>query len=159
QAAATELVGSKVDVIVALALPHALAAKAATRTIPIVFAGNDAVQLGLIASLARPGGNLTGIEWGDIDLAPKRVQLLKEAIPRTRRGALSPDPSFVLTQRWVAESQAPARGLNMQPQPVGPDVSQLDNAFATITASGADAVLVLSSPAYYPERRRIIELA
>jgi putative ABC transport system substrate-binding protein len=66
---ASELVGLKVDLIVALSVHPALAAKAATRTTPIVFAANDAVELGLVASLARPGGNLTGMDWRDIDWA------------------------------------------------------------------------------------------
>ena len=75
-ATATELVRLKVDVIVALSTGPALAAKAATQTIPSVFTANDTVEQGLVASLARPGGNLTGLDWGEIELIPKQLQSL-----------------------------------------------------------------------------------
>jgi ABC-type uncharacterized transport system substrate-binding protein len=92
QANATELVRLKVDVIVAVSTPPTLAAKAATQTIPVVFAANDTIEQGIVASLARPGGNLTGLEWAEVELAPKRVELLKETMPRIRRVAILVDP-------------------------------------------------------------------
>jgi ABC-type uncharacterized transport system substrate-binding protein len=94
QALATELVNLKADVIVTLSTPPTLAAKAATRTIPIVFPANDTVEQGLVASLARPGGNLTRLEWGETQLVQKRLQLLTEVIPRIRRVAILVDPDL-----------------------------------------------------------------
>jgi putative tryptophan/tyrosine transport system substrate-binding protein len=112
QANAAELVGLKVDVIVALSTPPALTAKAATQTIPIVFAANDVIHLGLVASLARPGGTLTGLEYGDLELAPKRLQLLKETIQRIRRVALLVDPDHQLSPRgWPRISRAQRRSV------------------------------------------------
>jgi ABC-type uncharacterized transport system substrate-binding protein len=158
QALATELVGLQVDVIVAPATPYALAAKAATQTIPIVAAGNDLVQMGIVASLARPGGNLTGVEWQHAEMAPKRLQLLKEAFPRIRRVAFL-FPNSPVAQRFLTATQAAARTLNVELQPVAADVDQLSQAFATITASHAEAVIVYSNGPYLVERKRIVELA
>jgi ABC-type uncharacterized transport system substrate-binding protein len=154
QALATELVGLQVDVIVAPGTPPALAAKAATQTIPIVAAGNDLVQMGIVASLARPGGNLTGVEWQHAEMAPKRLQLLKEAFPRIRRVAFL-FPNSPTSPRFLTSTQAAARTLNVELQPVNADVDQLSQAFATITASRAEAVLVVSDG----PRKRIVELA
>jgi putative tryptophan/tyrosine transport system substrate-binding protein len=159
QALAAELVGLKVDVIVAVSTPPTQAAKAATRTIPIVFAAGGAVEQGLIASHARPGGNLTGLDWGVMELAGKRVQLLKEALPRTTRVALLIDPDHQLARRWVAESQAGARALGVELQLVEARVNQLDDAFATMRAGRAEAVIVHGSPRYWAERKRIVALA
>jgi putative ABC transport system substrate-binding protein len=96
QANATELVRLKVDVIVAVSTPPTLAAKAATQTIPVVFAANDTIEQGIVASLARPGGNLTGLEWAEVELAPKRVELLKE----TMRGSGGSPYSSIPSTRW-----------------------------------------------------------
>jgi putative ABC transport system substrate-binding protein len=158
QALATELVGLQVDVIVAPGTPPALAAKAATRTIPIVFAANDVVEQGLVASHARPGGNLTGVDWQHAEMAPKRLQLLKEAFPRIRRVAFL-FPNSPVAQRFLTATQAAARTLNVELQPVDADVDQLSQAFATITASRAEAVIVISNGPYLAERKRIVELA
>ena len=159
QALATELVGLKVDVIVALSTPPTFAAKAATRTIPIVFAAADVVEQGHVASHARPGGNLTGLDWGVMELAGKRVQLLKEALPRTRRFALLIDPDHQLARRSVAESQAGAQAFGVELQLVEARVNQLDDAFAAMTAGRAEAVIVMGSPRYWVERKRIVALA
>ena len=159
QGNATELVGLKVDVIAAMSTPPALAAKAATRTIPIVFAANDVVEQGLVASHARPGGNLTGMDWADVELAPKRLQLVKEAIPRIRRIALLIDADYRMAQRMVALSQASAQALGVELQPIKAGLNELDEAFATMTASRADAVAVFGAAPYWFERRRIAELA
>jgi putative ABC transport system substrate-binding protein len=159
QGNATELVGLKVDVIAALSTPPALAAKAATRTIPIVFAANDVVEQGLVASHARPGGNLTGMDWADVELAPKRVQLLKEAIPRIRRVALLIDREYPMGPRVVALSQASAQALGVELQPIKAGLNELDEAFASMTASRADAVAVFGAAPYWFERRRIAGLA
>src|SRR5262245_50960934 len=101
QANATELVRLKVDVIVTMSGPPTAAAKAATQTIPIVFAATDPVGRGFIASLARPGGNLTGLDQNETGLYSKRVQLLKEVIPRIRRVAFLVDPDYPVARRAV----------------------------------------------------------
>jgi putative tryptophan/tyrosine transport system substrate-binding protein len=159
QGNATELVGLKVDVIVALSTLPTFAAKVATRTIPIVFAASDVVEQGLVASHARPGGNLTGLDWEVMELAGKRVQLLKEALPRIRRLAILVDPDHQLTRRWVAESQRGAQAVGVELQAVEARVNQLSDAFATMTASRAEAVIVTGSARYWAERKRIVELA
>src|SRR6266567_9235919 len=93
-ALATDLVSRKVDVIVTTAIPASLAAKNATSTIPIVFtAVNDPVGDGLVASLARPGGNLTGFSHLTAELAPKRLELLSELVPQARMIALLVNPN------------------------------------------------------------------
>src|SRR5271165_2128977 len=93
---AAELVGRKVDVIVAQADVSALAAKSATSTIPIVFVAGDPVAVGLVASLARPGGNLTGVSILTIELIPKRFELLSELVPRPSRSPCSSTPTMPL---------------------------------------------------------------
>jgi putative ABC transport system substrate-binding protein len=159
QANATELVRLKVDVIVALSTPPALAAKAATQTIPIVFAANDTVEQGLVASLARPGGNLTGLDYVDIELYPKRLQLLKEMMPRVRRVAMLVDPDLSWARRAVAQVQGAGRALGVEIQPIEARLDQLSDAFATMTAGRAEAVLIVTSARYWHERKRITELA
>jgi putative ABC transport system substrate-binding protein len=159
QGNATELVRLKVDVIVALSTPPTHAAKAATQTIPIVFAAGGAVEQGLVASHARPGGNLTGLDWGFVELAGKRVELLKETLPRIRRLALLVDPDHQLARRWVAESQKGARALGVELQLVEARVNQLDDAFETMSTGRAEAVIVQGSPRYWAERKRIVALA
>jgi ABC-type uncharacterized transport system substrate-binding protein len=159
QANATELVRLKVDVIVAVSSPPTLAAKAATQTIPIVFAANDTVEQGIVASLARPGGNLTGLEWAEMELAPKRVELLKEVMPRIKRVALLMDPDLSTARRWIAQTQAGGRALGIEIQPVEARVDRLGEAFARMTASRAEAVIIATSGRYWHERKRIAELA
>jgi putative tryptophan/tyrosine transport system substrate-binding protein len=153
------LVRLKVDVIVALSSPPALAAKAATQTIPIVFAANGTVEQGLVASLARPGGNLTGFDWAEIELFPKRLQLLKEVMPRIRRVAMLVDPDLSTARRVVAQVQAAGRALGVEIQPIEARVDQLSDAFATMTSSRAEAVVIFTSARYWHERKRITELA
>ena len=96
---AAELVRRRVAVIIAGAPPAALAAKAATTTIPVVFGvGDDPVKIGLVASLARPGGNLTGINFFSSEVAAKRMELLREIVPTIARVAVLVDPAFTLTE-------------------------------------------------------------
>ena len=114
-ALAADLVRRRVAVIVAGGVEAALAAKAATTTIPIVFAtGGDPVALGLVASLNRPGGNLTGSAFLEAELAPKQLQLLRELMPNAAVFGVLADPASRPTQSVFAELQAAARTLGLQ---------------------------------------------
>ncbi len=159
-ALAAELVGLKVDVILvsSLAIP---AARAATRTIPTImaFAVDDPVEEGWVASLARPGGNLTGVTLHAPELAGKRLELLKDVLPRMRRvGVLAwPRPGGL---GQVRAAEAAARSLSLQLHVVEvQETSQYDGAVETLKRDGADALLVLSSSTFFAERRRIADLA
>ena len=159
-ALAAELVGLKVDVILvsSLAIP---AARAATRTIPTImaFAVDDPVEEGWAASLARPGGNLTGVTLHAPELAGKRLELLKGVLPGMRRvGVLAwPRPGGL---GQVRAAEAAARSLNLQVQVVEVQATaQYDGAVETLKRDGADALLVLSSSTFFAERRRIADLA
>ncbi len=158
---AAELVQLKVDVIVTAGIPAALAAKRVTATIPIVVAGaSNLVGAGLVASLARPGGNLTGTDSLTADLSGKRLELLKEVLPKLARvGALwnQFNPGAIGT--WE-ETQAAARALRLQllSLPVrGPD--ELEGAFTTAVKGGAEALVVIQDTLTIAHRIRIAQLA
>src|SRR5205814_8467238 len=109
-ALAADLVTRKVDVIAAGGNPPARAAKSATSTIPIVFtSGDDPVEDGLVASLARPGGNLTGVSYLFVEMHPKRLELLSELVPQAGVIALLVNPNFSGAERIVGDVQAAAR--------------------------------------------------
>ena len=113
---AAELVRRRVAVIVAPSVTTVLAAKAATSTIPIVFlVGEDPVTLGLVDSLARPGGNLTGVNFFAVEVAAKRLELLRELVPGASRIAALFDPANAATTAREIEMAARARGLAVQP--------------------------------------------
>jgi putative ABC transport system substrate-binding protein len=157
---AAEIVHLKVDVIV-VANPEAIdAAKRATATIPIVMVGpGDPVRLGLIASLARPGGNLTGLSFISIELTGKRLELLKEAFPKISRVAVLRTPGAAQEQQ-VKEIEVVAQTLGIQVQYVhvqSPD--DFDNAFSAITKGRADALLILRSPLIRTHATRIMDFA
>lgn len=160
---AAELVGLKVNVIVAVATVPALAAKRATQTIPIVFTNvSDPVGSGLVASLARPGGNITGFTHLNAELMPKRLELLKEAVPKvTHVAALWHFGFDERTQRTMLKAtEAAARALGVQLQFLevrGPN--DFDGAFAAMTGERAGALIVLPSPLFNTEQRRIADLA
>ena len=158
EALATELVQLKVDVIVAWPLPSTRAAQRATRTIPIVFPiSGDPVGFGLVASLGRPGGNLTGLSAQGADFYVKLVELLKEAIPRVNRIAILMEPGASNTVPWITSSM---RVLRVQYQLVewrGPD--DLQRAFAAAAEGRADALLALENNETFAHRKRIVELA
>jgi putative ABC transport system substrate-binding protein len=161
-ALAAELVALKVDVIVAPSTPAAQAAKQATTTIPIVFAGAaEPVTDGLVVSLARPGGNLTGLSNVSADLVGKRLELLKQAVPKLTRVAVFWHPAPGRTDEdMLKTADAAARALGMQLQPVearGP--ADFDRAFADVARAGAGALTVLPIATFFSERRRIIEMA
>jgi putative ABC transport system substrate-binding protein len=130
-----------------------LAAKAATTTIPIVFgAGTDPVALGLVASLNRPGANLTGITGLSAELAPKQLQLLHELIPNAVRFGILVDPTFPVTPSLIADLQVGARSLGMQLIVVNARTnSDLETAFATFSRQRVGAVLA-SNGAFFSRR-------
>ena len=157
---ASEIVHLKVDVIVVANDQAIRAAKQATATIPIVMVGpGDPVGLGLIDSLARPGGNLTGLSFISIELAGKRLELLKEAFPKVSRVAILRTPAPVGEQQ-VKEAEVAAKALGIQVQSVqvqSPD--DFENAFLTITKGRAGALLILRSPLVRTHATRIMDFA
>ena len=160
-ALAADLVRRRVAVIVAAGTPAALAAKAATTTIPIVFAtGGDPVALGLVASLNRPGANVTGIANLAAELAPKRLQLLRELIPNAALFGVLADPAFPATQSTIADLQAAARTLGLQLVVVNARTdSDLETAFATFSQQRVGAVLVGNSNLYTRRTEQLAALA
>ena len=156
-ALAAELVRKRVAVIVAFSPPPALAAKAATTTIPIVFnSGDDPVRLGLVSSLARPGGNLTGINFFVGELAAKRLELLRELVPGAARIALLLDPSAgeitEITLRYV-ETAARAKGLQIQVLNVQTS-REINAAVASFGREQPDALFVGPGPLPAPAAPR-----
>jgi putative ABC transport system substrate-binding protein len=153
-----ELIRLKVDVIVAGNTAVAMAAKKATKTIPIVMAVvSDPVARGLIAGFARPGGNVTGLSPLTVELAAKQSQLLKETLPRVSRVAVLWNPSMPAAQRQLksVEAAAPALGLQLQLVPArGPD--EFDNAFAG-ARERAGAPHVLADPMFFLHRVRLAD--
>jgi len=158
---AAELVRLKVDVIVVGPPPVALAAKSATKTIPIVFAaGGSPVESGLVASLARPGGNLTGLATISPELSGKRLQLLKEAVPKASRVAVFWTPTNPAHGQALEVAEAAAQILRLQLQPVEyrtPD--DFESAFEAATRERASALMVLDDPISFSQRARIVGLA
>ena len=146
-ALAADLVRSRVDVIVARGVTPAAVAKAATTTIPIVFiAGADPVALGLVASLNRPGANVTGFTNLANEWAPKQLQLLRELRPNAATFGVLADPGFLPTQSVITNLQAAARTLGLQIVVVNAHTDRdLEPAFATFTQQRVGAVLVGTS--------------
>jgi ABC-type uncharacterized transport system substrate-binding protein len=161
-ALAAELARLKVDVYVTAATRPTLAAKEASGTTPIVMAEvGDPVALKLVASLARPGGNITGLTVYSSELTGKRLQILKEVVPRAFRiGALASPPSTIYGELFVRETEAAAGelGLQLRPQVAG-DPSEFESAFAAFSKEKVHAVIVQISPVFMDHRKRIIELA
>jgi putative ABC transport system substrate-binding protein len=158
---AADLVRRGVAVLVAAGTPEAPAAKAATTTIPIVFStGGDPVALGLVASLNRPGANITGIASLAGELAPKRLQLLRELIPNAARFGVLADPAFPVTQSTIADLQAAARMLRLQLVVVNASTDRdLEPAFATFSQQLVRAVLVSDSTFYTRRSEQLAALA
>src|SRR5262249_13290618 len=155
-ALAAELVQRRVAVIAAIGgIPAALAAKAATTTIPVVFlVGIDPVRLGLVASLARPGSNLTGINVLATELASKRLERLRELVPGAIRIAVLVDPTNVAgTESTLRDVEAAARALGLQIHVLNASTSlELDAAFATLVSERYDALVVGSTPFLFNRR-------
>src|SRR5262249_5367618 len=154
-ALATELVRRQVAVIVAGTTSAAFAAKVATTTVPIVFSSpRDPAGLGLVASLARPGGNLTSINWFTSELAAKRRELLQELVPGAARVALVVEPaSGRITEATVRDVEAAARTMRLQIRVLNANTSrEIDKAFATLASERPDALFVGSS-SFFSARR------
>jgi putative ABC transport system substrate-binding protein len=144
-ALAAELVQRRVAVIAAGAIPSVRAAKAATTTIPIVFVlAEDPVRLGIVTSLARPGGNLTGINFFASELAAKRLELLRELVPGAARVAVLVNPANSTTAESTLRGMEPAaRAMGLQVQVLNASSSrEIDAAFATLASERPDGVLV-----------------
>ena len=160
---AAELVRLKVEVIVAQGTPAALAAKHATTTIPIVMVGvGDPVGSGLVASLARPGGNITGLSNLSPELVRKQLEFLKDVLPTVSRVAVLWNPANPASHLMVRAADVAAQALGVQLHLVeargrGPDA--FDSAFAAMTNAHADALLVLADNIFFEHRRRLAELA
>ena len=146
---AADLVNSRVDVIATGGGPStALAAKGATSTIPIVFVtGTDPVELGLVESIARPGGNLTGVSLLFVELAPKRLDLLSELVPNAKVMALLVNPNNPNAEQTVREMHEAARAKGVQLHTLKAATErEIDTAFSTLTELFAGAVVVGSDP-------------
>jgi len=161
---AAELVRLKVDILVTDATPPTLAAKKATRTIPIVFAATaDAVGSGIVASLARPGGNLTGLSFLAPELVGKCLERLKEAVPRATRVAVLWHPGSLpeSTQRdMLKKAEVSAKALGMQLQLVeARSPADFDKAFSEMATGRATGMAVLTSIMFFNEQKRLVKLA
>ena len=161
---ATELVGLKVDLIVALATPAGRAEQQATTTIPIVVtAMGDPVRDGLVASLARPGGNITGTTFLGPELVPKRLSFLRELLPTISRVAVLWHPgafSEPTIREMLNEVAQAARTLGVQLQLVEVrSADEFDHALTTMVGARAEALFQFPSTLFFNERRRIVDLA
>jgi putative ABC transport system substrate-binding protein len=160
-ALAAEFVSRQVAVILAGSLPTALAAKAATSTIPIVFVmGADPVKLGVVASLNRPGGNVTGISQYYGALGAKRLELLRELVPSAAIIAIMSNPKNPNAEDHLGDVQAAAHTIGLQTRVVrASDEDQIDTAFATFLQQGARALLVADDAFFSVRRSQIVALA
>jgi len=160
---AAELVRLKVDLLVTAPAGSALAARKVTSTIPIVFIGeSDPVGTALVASLARPGGNVTGLADAHADLVPKRLELLKQVVPPASRVGILWNPANPSTapQLKTADAAAAALGLTVLPVAVkGPRSGDVDRAFATIEKEHVRSLLVIGDSTLGVQRDRIAELS
>jgi len=160
-ALAADLVGRKVDVIATFGTPGIQAAKSATSTIPIVFmGGGDLVAAGLVASLARPGGNLTGVSIMGPELNPKRLELLSDLVPQARVIALLVNPNSAAAEPTIrgVQEAARAKGLQLLILKAGTE-SEIDDAFATLIERHAGALLIGADPFFATRRDQLVALS
>jgi len=160
-ALAADLVGRKVDLIIATSPPGAFAAKSATSTIPIVFRGGaDPVGDGLVASLARPGGNLTGVSVLATEVTTKRLELLSELVPRAGVIALLVNPTNSSAERVIQEVQQAARAKGVQLSILKASTeNEIDAAFGSLNELAAGALLVGADPFLSGRREQLVALA
>jgi putative tryptophan/tyrosine transport system substrate-binding protein len=160
-ALAADLVGHKVDVIIAMGgTPPALAAKNATATIPIVFSSGDPVERGLVASLARPGGNLTGASNFGPELTAKQLELLLELVPQAGVIAVLVNPSNSYFERIIRDVQEPprAKGVQLAILKAGSE-GEIDAAFASLVQLHAGALVVPLDAFFNSRRQQLVALA
>lgn len=160
----SDLVQQKVDVIFSIPAPATLAAKQVTSSVPVVFTiGADPVALGLVSSMEKPGGNLTGITEESPELPGKRAALLKEVVPQAKKVGIVWDPNAYgekVGMEMVSEAEQAARGLGLEVENVavrGP--ADLENAFTTLTHAHVDGLLVEPSPMFFFQAKRMADLA
>ena len=156
-----DLVGQKVDVIATGSVAGIQAAKSATSTIPVVFfGGGDLVALGLVAGLARPGGNLTGFTMMSLELNPKRLELLSELVPQARVIALLVNPHNPQTEGVIRDVQdaSRAKGVQLQILRAGTE-SEIDDAFAALVQLHAGALVVMGDAFFFSWREQLVALA
>jgi len=158
-----DLVRRRVDVIVSSGgIPVVFAAKAATTTIPIVFTtADDPVRLGIVTSLARPGGNLTGINFVNVELVAKRLELLREMLPRAQHIAVLVNPNAsVNMETTLRQVDVAARAIGLQISVLRADTSrEIDEAFAAMTRQRPDALLVGEGPFLNARRVQLVQQA
>ena len=160
---AADLVRLKVDLIVGASMQSALAAKSATTTIPIVMTSNpDPVAAGLVASLARPGGNVTGLASLSPELNTKRLEILKDSVPRLSRvGLLRPPKGGVTGERQLKEIRPAALALKLKLEEIETqfDLKGLESAFKSAKQKQVNAIMTTTFRPFFAERKRIVELA
>ena len=160
---AADLVRLKVDLIMITGDPAGLAAKGATSTIPIVMANAaDPVGFGLVASLARPGGNITGLSGLGVELNTKRLEILKDAVPKLARvGLLWPSGGRVAVDLQLKEIRPAAVALKLKLEEIEtqPDAKGLESAFKTAKQKQVNAIMTIATRRFFAERKRIVELA
>jgi putative ABC transport system substrate-binding protein len=160
---AAELVRLKVDLIVVADTPSASAAKKATSTNPIVIAqAGDPVGAGLVASLARPGGNVTGLVSLSPELNTKRLEILKDAVPKLSRvGLLRPPGTSTITDLQLKELRPAAVTLKLKLEEIKtqPDAKGLESAFQTAKQKQVGAIMTTGARRFFAERKRVVELA
>jgi len=155
-----DFVDLKVDVLVTLGTPPTVVAKGTAKTIPIVMIAGDAVGVGLVDSLARPGGNITGISDLDHHLSGKRLELLKETVPKLSRVAVLWNPDGPGSTLGWKESQLASRELGLQLHSMAVrTVNAFEGAFEEATRTGSGAVVQTGSVFFYANQKRITELA
>jgi putative ABC transport system substrate-binding protein len=160
-AMAVDLADRKVDVIVAMGgTPSALAAKGATSTIPIVFLVADPVASGLVTNLARPGGNLTGVDMFTAELMAKRLELLAELVPHASAIAVLVNPNNSIAENFIRNAQeaAVAKGVQLPILKAGTE-SEIDAAFASLVRLHAGALIVAADPFFDGRREQLVTLA
>jgi putative ABC transport system substrate-binding protein len=161
QTLATGLVQRKVSIIVAGGGDvTALAAKAATRTVPVVFAiGADPIRQGIVGSLNRPGANITGVTFLSVEIRPKMLELIREVAPNSQKIAVLANPNRVDFERSVNEVLEPARNIGLQAQvfKAGSEL-EIEAAFGAFDQGRADALVVLSDPVYTNRRDQLVRL-